>query len=166
MTKTERIILIFLLQILKKLYPNNQEYDFEKMRIVLENGYELQYEMITGHLQEEMTIGECNEVFKILNMYRALKTSYNNLQDKSGINPEDIKFKGFDGNFEAKYLCYVQFIFESLNFFEELKDDSKSLNYDTHFETLNRYRKMLKVWENYNKSCTLDKDQIKSIINQ
>lgn len=50
--------------------------------------------------------------------------------------------------------------------FEELKDDSKSLNYDTHFETLNRYRKMLKVWENYNKSCTLDKDQIKSIINQ
>ena len=120
----------------------------------------------TGHLQEEMTIGECNEVFKILNMYRALKTSYNNLQDKSGINPEDIKFKGFDGNFEAKYLCYVQFIFESLNLFEELKDDSKSLNYDTHFETLNRYRKMLKVWENYNKSCTLDKDQIKSIINQ
>ena len=87
-----------------KLYPNNQEYDFEKDEIVL-FCYELQYEMITGHLQEEMTIGECNEVFKILNMYRALKTSPNNLQDKT--NPEDIKFKGFDGNFEAKYLCYI-----------------------------------------------------------
>ena len=80
-----------------------------------------------------------DEVEKILAMFRVLKRCYEDLPDKSGINPEFVKFDGFDGNNEFEYLRAA----ESLTGY-----DTKAGAYDSHRRNLTFYQTLMQRWKN------------------
>jgi uncharacterized protein len=166
LSKVERLILINQYKILEMLNPEEEEF-YALNRKILENGYANHYDEIFEWLPDEIPEEVATEVWDILQMYRTLNFSYENLKDKGDIKEEDLKFPGFDGNEEAQYMNYAKFILHDLNRYEELRDDSNHPNYNSHFPMLWKYRKMLSVWKSishrYNNNLTLD--EIKKILN-
>ncbi|HFE9685132.1 TPA: YfbU family protein [Clostridium perfringens] len=163
----ERLILFNQYEILKRL--NKDEYnDYEVKQEILLNGFKYNYdELIEGFSEETKT--EISEfVFDVLQMHRVLLFSYEDLtpEEKKEINLGDIKFRGFDGNEEIDYYMYAQFVLKKLKRFEEIYDDGK-VEFNSHWNTLNRYKRMLNTWNEvstgrYNNISLQD---IKKIIN-
>src|SRR5690242_1171594 len=106
LTRIERWMLSNQFAILAKLYPDGAD-GYQLMRDVVEHGYELHYDWILPHIydgEDIMTSKECKEILDILDMFRALKDSYQALSDKSAIETHWTAFRGFDGNTEAKQI--------------------------------------------------------------
>jgi len=160
LSKTERWILANQHRILEALYPQEAPF-FAETREALESGYELHYDpdyIDNDTLSEE----ECREVLEILDMHRALHFSYAALGDKSGLELERVRFLGFDGNEETKYMAYCRyFCRHDGGRFPELdrRDD-----FNSHFPMLDRYRRMLDQWRNLDKSHELTKADILKIV--
>ncbi|MBM7644067.1 uncharacterized protein YfbU (UPF0304 family) [Scopulibacillus daqui] len=156
LSKVERLILFNQFSILEQLNAKDAPYSYYKE--ILEHGYTYNYDELVEFLLDDVPREVCDEVWDILQMHRSIIHSYNNLESK-----DDIKFKGFDGNEETEHMTYARFIIENMNRFEE----QKLADYNTHFPTLNRYRRMLSEWrkisERYNSHLTVE--QIKQIIN-
>jgi uncharacterized protein YfbU (UPF0304 family) len=163
LTKKDRLIIANQLKILEKLYPDEADY-YSKHRTAVEHGYKLHYEWLVEHFYDEMSEDECREVLDILNMYRALRFSYDNLEDKSGIEEEDIRFKGFDGNNETSRHSYVRYFILELERFSELAPESPYSDFNTHYPVLEAYRKMLAVWSGFTNKYQLSKDQIQQLV--
>ncbi len=155
----DRLIIANQFKILEKLYPEEASY-YSQHRKAVEEGYTLHYSWMVEHFYEEMTEEECREVLGILNMYRAITTSYGKLEDKEGIEVFWLKFRGFDGNNEPKQFAYAQYFISDLGRFEELKYGSDYANFNSHMETLDKYRKMLAHWVGHGKSFELSKAQL------
>lgn len=85
--------------------------------------------------QREMYVSD--EVQKILDMFRVLERCYEAIPDKSGINPEFVRFDGFDGNNEFEYLRAAR----SLTGF-----DPKAGAYDSHMRRLPWYQLLMQRW--------------------
>jgi len=163
LSKQERWILANQFQILKKLYPENEEM-YEKMQTIVEEGYTLNYDWITQNIFDEMTEDQCKEVIEILDMYTAIYFSHENLTDKTGIDTTYLKFSGFDGNNEAEYMVYTKFLINTDGKFTELKYGNQRPDFNSHQQLLDKYRRMLLEWEKLNKSHTLSKDELTIIL--
>lgn len=162
MTKLERLMLINQYLILEKITVDKDEKAYYiKYREILENGYALDYEDLTIEIKDELSVSECQKVFDILCMFGDLYRSYNNLDDKSEFNLEDISFKGFSLKFEEKYYNYAKYLIETCKKF----DESKLSDYDSKCPKMCKYEIMLDVWEKYRNCEFLTKLQIKQIIN-
>ena len=111
LSKIERLILANQYKILKKL-ENTSEYD--EIIKILEEGYEIFYDEILAHIYDELPKSECQLVWDILSFYDTIVEPYkqNNPNDNEIINHFYSYFKGFDGNSEAEYLCFVRFLIE------------------------------------------------------
>lgn len=159
LSEKDRLILYNQYRILEKLYPD-EEKECQLAQEVLLNGYELEYD----ELIEMMRIVPkevCNEVIDVLQMFRSLFFSYENLKDKSGINEYDVKFQGFDGNEEGKHYSYAKFFIKDKERYEELND----CEMNSHSNKLDQYREMLGVWRQFERySSHLTKEQILEII--
>ena len=55
-----------------------------------------------------MDIEECKYVYDVLDLYHTLIQSYDALTDKQGLTPEDVRFRGFDGNNESKRWAFAE----------------------------------------------------------
>lgn len=159
---TERWMLANQYRILERLYPDEAG-SLNQDRTALEDGYELHYEEAASRVNismDGMTEDECREVLDILNMYRALTFSYRDLPEKTGIEERDIEFPGFDGNNEGKQLAYAKY-FCALDEgrFTELGTPENS-----HFPTMNRYRRMLEDWESSENKYKLTREDIQRIL--
>lgn len=163
LTRKERLFLSNQLKILEKTYPDEAEY-YAKHRKAIEMGYSLHYDGVAEHLYNEMSEEECREVINILDMYRALTFSYKNLEDKSGIEERRIEFPGFDGNNETDQMAYTEYFINDLNRFDELRDNSEFPDYNSHCPMLDKYRKMLKSWEESSNKHNLTKSEIIRIL--
>ncbi len=130
----------------------------------MENGYKLHYEDIVENFLEEMSADECREVIDILDMYRALKSSYKCLPNKAGISEEEIHFDGFDGNDEPNQYLYTTFFILDLDRFSELKYGQDHPDFNSHGWRLNRYRSMLKVWNSMEDNHNLSANKIREIL--
>ena len=114
-----------------------------------------------------MKYDRCEHVVDTLNMYRALDRSYKTLADKSGIDPDDVRFDGFDGNNETDLLDFAEFLQAQGRFQESLKRNHE-LNSHAHRET--QYNRMLerfrKIAEEHDVSTQWDlsRDEIKRIV--
>lgn len=156
LTLAERRILANQWHIRAKLEPEFAD-DFERMAEILEHGYELQYGealCLWGEVPREI----CQEVLEILDMFRFLQNSFDNLEDKEGLTERDVVFRGFDGNEESKHLCFADFYcakdrYGDLRFsglgdgivtVEELRGIRVNLN--GHLPALGSYRRMLVPW--------------------
>ncbi len=158
LTKTERWILSNQYKVLESLYPDEAE-DYGNCRKVLERGYELHYNEITGHIDADvMSEDECDEVIDILTMFKLLRRAYDDLQEKPDIEELLLKFSGFDGNNERKQLSYARFF---------LSHDSGRVNdldwpdvSNSHFPVIEDYRRMLIEWKKSKKEYHLTPDDI------
>jgi uncharacterized protein YfbU (UPF0304 family) len=163
LSKKDRWILSNQFQILKKLYPEGEKM-YEKMQTIVEEGFTLNYDWITEHILDETTEYQCKEILDILDMYTAIFFSHRNLTDKAGIDTTYLKFIGFDGNHEAEHMVYTQFLINTEGKFAELKYGNQAPDFNSHQQMLDNYRRMLQAWENTNKSHTLSKDDINTIL--
>ncbi|EKN5157280.1 hypothetical protein DVP88_08365 [Yersinia enterocolitica] len=91
------------------------------------------------------------EVLNILDMWRFITQSYNNLSESDQenllilINPlrKAPIFKGFDGNNESEYLVAASFIINELDRFQEFK----GLDLNSHIPSVDTYKRMLYKFE-------------------
>jgi|ERR1039458_8451417 uncharacterized protein YfbU (UPF0304 family) len=138
----ERIQLRNQYKILAKLYPNDH---YEKLIEIVDGGYTLLYgDLEEMSLSSEMSLAECKYVYDVLDMFRFLKISFRELKDKEDLKPEDVQFKGFDGNNESRLLSFTSFLKEHGMWETPLSDVPDDLN--THYPTTSRYKTMLQQW--------------------
>jgi uncharacterized protein YfbU (UPF0304 family) len=93
------------------------------------------------------------EVVNIMEMWSMIETYYDRLStdDKALVKREadpyggDVRFPGFDANdeIEGKYVGIAQFLVDYLHRFGSLKNR----DFNSHYELLDAYRRMLKVFE-------------------
>jgi hypothetical protein len=162
LTGTERLLLSNQFRILAKVEPAEAGHYMENVKI-LENGYTREYSLLIDDFSEEMSANACELVDDILDMHRALKDAYEELQDKSGIRAADIKFHGFDGNNEIEYLRYASFLFNQGRWEESKGANGECAN--SHARTLDRYRDMLAQWKTSADRHKLTCEDIVRIVN-
>jgi hypothetical protein len=164
LTRVERAILANQYRIFEFLDPKQSD-SYKWVREVLECGYELEYEQIFQEVYDDdnaLTKEECSEVVNIMAMFEALNRSYDTLKDKSGIEKALIDFTGFDGNNESKQMAFARFFCTAGS--PRFQGLCKGDGFNSHMETLSRYRPMLVEWKRLKKSYQLTKEQIKQII--
>ena len=150
----DRLILSNQYLILEKLYPEEAA-EFANDRKAIENGYTLHYRDITGRFGEELPEPNCQHVYNILEMYRALTFGYQELENKEGIEERNLKFPGFDGNNETDLFSYCTFLITDKGLYQELEGDLNS-----HMPMLDIYDKMLNEWEKSPNKMKLTRDDI------
>jgi uncharacterized protein len=143
LTTVERKILANQFLLLEKLDPDGAEY-YAESRDIIEHGYTIFYEEVLQSIFAEMPIDDCRYVFDVLDMHRALRTSYDKLTDKGGITEDDIRFRGFDGNNESKRYAFAEFLKKTGKWQETLAGGLNSHS----MVTMHLYPKML---EKYNR---------------
>ncbi len=161
LTPAERLILINQFRILAAIIPAEAEY-FARRREVIEGGFSYEYVDELDRLVPGLTKAECIEVRDILFVFKALRESYEHLDDKDGIDPRDIKFSGFSGNTESSQLRYVHFLVNRLTEFNEFRNAGDRL--DSHFPALDGYRRMVALWHELDRPFHLTKELIRDFI--
>lgn len=160
MDKLKRYELINQLLILEKLYPEEADY-YSQNRKALERGYELHYSWLTENLSDGLSEEECEQVLNILNMFRSITFSWQQNTGEEEI-PDDLKFKGFDGNNETAYMGYVQYFINDLDRFRELTYGNEFPYFNSHCPMLEKYKRMLQVWNQFDFDLT--EEQIASVM--
>ena len=167
LTKKERLFLYNQYEILRILNSDDaaEKKRYEMLQEIVGQGYEFEYEKL-GHFEEKMSKEESKFVLDILQMYRVLNDSYEELTEteKSEIDIHDITFHGFDGHVDSLELSYLRFIFEEGEKYTEIIGNMKDL--DSHHDYRPMYRERLRRWDNL--GLTLDQNlnlnQIKHVI--
>jgi uncharacterized protein len=165
MDKVQRLMLVNQYRILALLDPEQADY-YNRAATVIESGYQITLTDPFRHLSDPMSEDDCRLVYRILTMYTTLQQSYEALEDKAGLEPSDVVFRGFDGNNEGEYLGYARFLMEQEDKYGHLKLVGKSLN--SHAPVLPGYRRMVAVWEPMQKALKVDgeltAEQIRTIL--
>lgn len=164
LTLKDRLILTNQYLILEKIDPEEAE-QYALYRHALERGFSLEYGQMANHVTEtEINKKQCDEVIDILDMYRHLKESYDELADKTGIEKSHVEFPGFDGNdrLEGRLMSYVRYLVDEKGDWSELKGYKEKFN--SHMPMLNQYKNMLQVHSRFNRNGNLTKEQILSLI--
>lgn len=159
LSKIERWLLMHQYIILDKLYPDN---GYSMAVQVMENGYELHYDMITQFLDDDtMSLEECREVIDILAMFDFMDRYIKSHTSDPEIDEKVVKNIGFDGNYEGKQWGYLRFLVEEEERFNWL---DYALRFNTHFPVLETYRRMLVEYDKSSTPHQLTKDDMKRII--
>jgi len=146
-------------KILEALDPKQAE-RYRRLQTIFEEGYPLEYGEVFTNIADGLSHDGCSEVVDILQMYRDLKWSFDKLSDRSSIDADDIDFPGFDGNNESEQMAYAEFVVQRGDRFAELGDQ----NLNSHYPSIDGYRRMLAVWRRFRKSGGLSSPQIAEIL--
>jgi uncharacterized protein YfbU (UPF0304 family) len=164
LTRTERWIISNQFHILEILSPKEAQH-FANGREALECGYELEYEELCQNIYKEgdtLSNEACEEVINILDMFDNLKRCFDALPPKSGIEEGRVKFPGFDGNHETKQMAYARYFCDGRT--PRFTDLPRANNFNSHMQSLPRYRSMLHEWERSTDKNNLTKDDILRIV--
>jgi uncharacterized protein YfbU (UPF0304 family) len=157
LTKSERLILLNQYEILIKLDPERAE-EYGNFQTIVMSGYRPLYGEL-GIIGDEIEETVYREVVDILDMFRFLKSSYENLADKDGIRQQDVEFKGFDGNGSQGHYGLVCFMIQDLGRWSEFR----KYELNSHSEVLPEYRDMLARFVRVPDKFNLSKKQILEI---
>lgn len=164
LTKKERVIIANQLKILEKLYPDEAKY-YADHRKAIEYGFKLHYSWVAENIDaNEMSEEECKEVLNILDMHRAITNSYNRIKEETELTIEDIRFRGFDGNNETRQFSYTNYFVNDLGRFDELRYGSEYSDFNSHRPTIDKYRRMLDIWNEFPEKFKLNEEQIKQLL--
>jgi uncharacterized protein YfbU (UPF0304 family) len=161
LSKIERLLLINQFTFLERLNPGEASFYADT---ILEEGYEGHYLELTGSLSDGLSAERSDELTAILNMYRSLNFSYDDLQETSGIDKAALEFPGLDGNEEGRELRYILYRLEDRGDFKELSENSENVGFNSHMPMLDTYRNMLRTWANAGNQAHLTRDEILDII--
>lgn len=165
LSKLERLSLINQYLILEKLYPEEADY-YAKHRKAVQEGYKLHYKWLFENIDNEMSEDDCREVLDILEMYRAITWSYMDIKGVKDISEHKYMFKGFDGNNESEQLAYASYFIFDLERYQELLYGKEYASLNSHMPTLDRYRRMLALWDSFDgkKTMRLSLDKIDELL--
>ena len=166
LTKKERLMLYNQYEILKHLEPEEKEM-YEINQKILSSGYKFDYDELIDFLDDETSVEISEFVYDVLQMYRCINDSYDELseEEKKEFKILNTKFAGFDGNEEYQYYSYASFLLEDLGKYEESYEGGK-ISVNSHRNMLNKYTKMISKWKEVyeNRYGRLTLDQIKYIV--
>lgn len=160
LSRAERWVLSNQYRILELIDEENAE-SHRHAQEILQCGYELCYGWICEHIYEEkdvLTNDQCKFVLDVMTMYDAMQHAYDRMDDKSGIDPHDVKFPGFDGNNETQYMAFARFFCEGKDRFTGLRKGFDGFN--SHLPTLDMYGRMLPAWKMSQNKYDLTKDDL------
>ena len=165
LTRVERLILANQLAILERLSDDpHEKAHYAYLRAGLQHGFVYAYDEAVQMIdKDELTEDRCKFVIDVLDMHRALKSGYDALQDKSGIEEHLIEFPGFDGNYEAAYLGFCRYFINKPNA-KRFNDLKKGDDYNSHMPTLDRYAAMLDEWNKSADRHRLTRTEIQRIV--
>lgn len=163
MNHAQRLILSNQYEILSKLNPDRADY-YQRCQTIIERGYcleLLELEKEFGHLSEET----CREVIDTLEMYHALKVSYENLPDSETqeIAPNRLDYLGYSRSHEKELADYVCFLLDREHRFSELGKCCANLN--SELSMRDKYQRMLAVWQECPRHYKLSIQEIRKILN-
>lgn len=162
----ERWILSNQFRILEKFDPH-EEHFYKNAYKILEEGYELLYEETYSNVYPDgqtFLESECLFVLDVLDMFSAIYSSLDNMHDKEGINEGLLKFSGFDGNNEPKYLGFTKFYcsgYDSSGRYPEITE--KLTDFNSHCRKVDVYQRMLEVWKSCSHKNNLSKEDLIAI---
>ena len=139
LTDTERLILANQYEILSELREDDT---YARWAETLRDGHEWLYSQYFDHISPNLPESKAEHVLAILGIYSDLRDSYNQLNDKSGIEPHQIEFPGFDGNNESELLSFARALRKHDRFTETLGEHNKN----SHMPTTDTYRRMIERW--------------------
>jgi uncharacterized protein len=145
LSRIERKILSNQYKMLERLDPDNAD-DYSYLRNIVDHGFEGDYEDVLRGTYEEpdtMSAVDCSYVGDVLQMYDMMQTAFKNGQQE-GVELERLKFPGFDGNNETKFVAYAQHL-RSHGKWTFI--DLRSEDFNSHSPTEGRYRRMLAAWK-------------------
>jgi uncharacterized protein len=160
LSRLERWMLSNQYRILELLDEENAD-SHHQAQEALNSGYELCYGWLSEHVYDEghgLPEEECTYVLDVMSMYESLQRTYDDLDDKSGIDPNSVIFHGFDGNNEGSYMGFARFYCERQDAFRHLRKGSDGFN--SHMPTLDWYRRMLTAWNESTHKYKPTKDDV------
>jgi hypothetical protein len=140
-TRVERKILANQYSILEKVDPDRAD-DYAVLREVLENGFEADYDGVLRDVyngSDIMSVEDCKYVGDVLHMFDMMQTSFRN-GETAAVDPAGLRFWGFDGNNEGKFMTYAQHMRKNgkWTFIELASED-----FNSHCPTREKYGQML-----------------------
>lgn len=174
LSKSERVILIMLADIMKQLKIRSDiDPDFVKAAVIDGQPWALDWQYASLFESSGPDEGTVREVCDILDMWSDLEMSYMQLSpaDKARLEAEaspfgkNVVFKGFDGNREGEHFGIANFLIEKLGRFSEFK--ARDLN--SHSPSIEIYRRMLLAYTPILRSLhgeSLNTDQLIQILNE
>lgn len=158
LTDTDRLILANQYEILAIL-KNDDSY--ARLAEELRDGHAWLYQQHFDYFSPNMDDEDAKFVLTILGIYSDLRDSYEQLSDKSGIEPHQVKFPGFDGNNEGELLSFARALRKGGRFVDTLPEHGKN----SHMPTREIYGRMIAEWDKLGKpQFPLSKDQIAEIL--
>lgn len=139
--------------------------DFIREAIYTNNTWGIAWKY-NGYEFEEEKPAHVSNVLDVLSMYTTLKFSYDELssEDKAIVDSSKsadwLKYRGFDGNNESRYLSAVNFLVINLDRFSDIGITPR-LN--SHTPALPKYMAMHAVWKSFD-TANLTATQIVQII--
>jgi len=163
LSRIERLLLANQYKILSLLreHPDDvAEYD---MRLeAVEKGYRAAYEdVLLKDIADEFNETQCLFVKEAIALYGIMQRSYDNLEDKAGIEESSIRFPGFDGNDEYTHMAYARYLVEKQGWYRSLRAEP---NFDSHEPMLGRYQSQNNRWQLMGKKTNLTPDDINTIL--
>jgi len=143
-TRVERKILANQFTILEKLDPSRAA-EYAEAREVFEDGFEGEYEQQLQDVYDgldTMSPDDCKYVGDVLQMYDMMQGAFKNGQT-AGVDPARLRFPGFDGNNETKFVAYARHMrkYGKWTFLDLAAED-----FNSHSQTEGRYKRMLGEW--------------------
>lgn len=175
-TTTEKLLLVMLCDILKKM-DSNAEIDPDFLLTVISRGhYWALNERFSILFNERLdTPSDVQTVNDILKMWDFIERSFEKMspneitdfEKSTKLNKIDFKFKGFDGNEEGEYFAIAEIIVHELNRFRRFKNHEAGLN--SHTRVLSEYLRMYKIfkpiYENAKRRGKLNNNELAQILN-
>lgn len=168
----ERVIILMLRDLYKRLKVEDAEMDAEFLAEVIYGGHfwAPKWEMTGLFHGEEDDPNDVHFVAEVLDMWSVIERSYERLDDKERERVQseqpfgkDVRFAGFDGNNESSLLGIANFFIKKMGRFEEFR--RRDLN--SHFPSRDMHKRMLAVYAPMEKKLLgrgLNADQIIEIM--
>jgi uncharacterized protein YfbU (UPF0304 family) len=158
LTDTERLILANQYEILASLKDDDS---YTRIAEELRDGHEWLYQQHFDYFSPNMHAEDAEFVVTILGIYSDLRDSYEQLADKSGIEPHQVEFPGFDGNNEGELLSFARALRKRERFIDTLPEHGKN----SHMPTRDIYGRMIAKWKELGEPhFPLSKEQIAALL--
>lgn len=139
-TDTERIMLANQYEILGAL---KKDPSLTQLAEALRDGHKWLYEQSFAWVSDVMSDKVAEDVLRIIEIHSAMKDSYRDLADKTGIEERLLEFRGFDGNNEGELLHFARALREHGRYTETL--GTGDLN--SHMPMCDMYDHMVAAWD-------------------
>ena len=139
LTDTERLMLANQFEILGTL---KKDHGYTRLAEQLRDGHEWLYQQNFEYLSPNLPEEDAELVLTVLGIYSEMRDSYVGLADKTGIEPHQVEFPGFDGNNEGELLRFSRALRESDRFVDTIPERGKN----SHMPTRDIYGRMIDAW--------------------